>query len=381
MPPALTGRILVVDDESSLLDISAEVLRDAGHDVTTAASASAALEQLRSHPFDVLVSDIRMPGLGGIELLRAVRQIDPDLPVILATGSPTLETAIQALEHGAIQYLTKPVAVNALVEAVGRGVRLRRMALLKREALEYLREQHEIAGDPEVLSAQLTEALGAAWMAFQPIVRASDLGLFGYEALFRTDAAEMKNPMLVFEAAERLRRVIEAGRVVRSRVASSLPALQPGTSVFVNLHPLEIADHALLSDDGPLSAGAGRIVLEITERASLDAVPDARSHIHRLRERGFRIAVDDLGAGYAGLSSLAMLEPDVVKLDVSLVRGVHAEPVKRKLISSLSSACHDLGIVVLAEGIETAEERDAIAALGVDLLQGFLLGRPARLPA
>jgi EAL domain-containing protein (putative c-di-GMP-specific phosphodiesterase class I) len=378
MSPGLTGRVLVVDDEPELLAICSELLRDAGHATVSASSAESALDHLRARGFDVVVSDIRMPGLGGIDLLRAVRRLDPDLPVVLVTGSPTLETAIQALEHGALQYLTKPVPADALEAAVARALRLRRMALLKREALEYLRP-HQASSEHDTLDDSLSRALDAAWMAYQPIVR-SNGSVFAYEALFRTDHAAMSSPLLVFEAAERLKRVLEVGRTVRGRTASSLSGLDAQTSVFVNLHALELTDEALVSPDAPLAPAASRVVFEITERASLDAIPDARAHIQKLREMGFRVALDDLGAGYAGLSSLALLEPDVVKLDVSLVRGAHAEPVKRKLIGSITSVCHDLGILVVAEGIEVAAERDAVIDLGVDLLQGFLFARPARHP-
>ncbi len=377
MPTGMAGRVLVVDDEPELLAICSELLADAGHAPATAANADAALDRIRRGAIDAIVSDIRMPGLGGIDLLREVRRLDPDLPVILMTGSPTLETAIEALEHGAVQYLLKPVAAAALLAAVSRALRLRRMALLKREALEYLRPVHA-SGDDAALSARLTRALDAAWMACQPIVRTSDRGLFGYEALFRTEEPSMTNPLHVFEAAERLRRVLEAGRVVRQRAAAVLAALPTDACLFVNLHALELADESLLAHDAPLSRLATRVVLEITERSSLEAIPDVRAHVRMLREMGFRIAVDDLGAGYAGLSSLAILEPDVVKLDISLVRALHAEPVKRKLVGSITATCHDLGIQVLAEGIELVEERDAAVELGVDLLQGFLFGRPAR---
>lgn len=380
MPVGLKGRVLIVDDEPDLLVICSEVLQEAGHDTVTASSAQPALEHLRTRGFDVVVSDIMMPGLGGIDLLRAVRRHDPDLPVVLVTGSPTLETAIQALEHGAVQYLTKPVPAAALQDAVARALRLRRMALLKREALEYLKP-HDASTDQVALGASLSRALGAAWMAYQPIVRAADGSVFAYEALFRTADPGLASPLLVFEAAERLRRVIEAGRVVRERTAASMAGLDDRASVFVNLHALELADEALVSTEGPLSPAAARVVFEITERASLEAIPDARAHIQMLREMGFRIALDDLGAGYAGLSSLALLEPDVVKLDISLVRGVHAESVKRKLVGSITSVCHDMGILVVAEGIEVADERDAAIELGVDLLQGFLFAPPARHPA
>jgi hypothetical protein len=100
--------------------------------------------------------------------------------------------------------------------------------------------------------------------------------------------------------------------------------------------------------------------------------------ISALRELGFRIAVDDLGAGYAGLTSFARLRPEIVKLDMSLIRGVDQDPTRQHLIRSLNGACRDLGIRVVAEGVETKEERDTLVALGSNLLQGYLFSKPAR---
>jgi EAL domain-containing protein (putative c-di-GMP-specific phosphodiesterase class I) len=88
--------------------------------------------------------------------------------------------------------------------------------------------------------------------------------------------------------------------------------------------------------------------------------------------------VDDLGAGYAGLTSFAALEPDVVKLDMALVRGVDREPIKHRLVGSMTRLCRDLGILVVAEGVETSAEKEALQELGCDLLQGYLFGRPGR---
>jgi EAL domain-containing protein (putative c-di-GMP-specific phosphodiesterase class I) len=87
--------------------------------------------------------------------------------------------------------------------------------------------------------------------------------------------------------------------------------------------------------------------------------------------------VDDLGAGYAALSSFASLEPDMGKLDMSLLRGVDSHPTRRKLVGAMAELCRNLGILVVAEGIEIEAERDVVVELGCDLLQGFLLGRPA----
>ena len=171
----------------------------------------------------------------------------------------------------------------------------------------------------------------------------------------------------------------EVGRAVRRSVAASLDPLK--CPVFVNIHPLELADEELLALDDPLASRASDVVLEITERASLEGIPDFRTRILNLRDVGYRIAVDDLGAGYAGLNTFAALEPDVVKLDMTLMRNCDKEPVKRKLIGSMAALCRDLGMQVVAEGIETPAERTWSSSSGCDFLQGYLIGRPGRLPA
>jgi EAL domain-containing protein (putative c-di-GMP-specific phosphodiesterase class I) len=138
-------------------------------------------------------------------------------------------------------------------------------------------------------------------------------------------------------------------------------------------------DDSLLDPSAPLSPFASRVVLEVTERASLDGVAELSNRVARLRSLGYRLAIDDLGAGYAGLASFAALTPEIVKLDMVLVRGLDHDPVKQKLVASMGRLCGELGIEVVAEGIETEDERRAAVASGCGLLQGFLIGRPARL--
>jgi EAL domain-containing protein (putative c-di-GMP-specific phosphodiesterase class I) len=146
--------------------------------------------------------------------------------------------------------------------------------------------------------------------------------------------------------------------------------------LFVNLHVTDLLDSALYSHEAALSQIAHRVVLEITERSALDQVKDARNRVASLREMGFRIAVDDLGAGYAGLTSFALLEPEIVKLDMSLVRDVHKNNTKQKIIRSMAGLSKDMGMLVVAEGVETRDEREALIELGCDLLQGYLFARP-----
>jgi EAL domain-containing protein (putative c-di-GMP-specific phosphodiesterase class I) len=232
--------------------------------------------------------------------------------------------------------------------------------------------------DLAALHASFDRALSSLWMAYQPIVRARTGSLFGYEALLRSDDPALPDPGAFLDAAERLGRVYDVGRAVRRKASHSMSRVASPALLFVNLHAIELNDETLTSLSAPLTAIASRVVLEITERASLESIDDVPSRVARLRELGFRIAIDDLGAGYSGLTSVARLEPEFVKLDMSLVRDVHKSPVKRKLVRSMTTLFKDMGITVVAEGIEVVEERDTLVELGCDLLQGYLVARPAR---
>jgi EAL domain-containing protein (putative c-di-GMP-specific phosphodiesterase class I) len=215
-------------------------------------------------------------------------------------------------------------------------------------------------------------------MAFQPIVEAATGSLFGYEALLRSGDPGLPGPCGILDLAEKLGRIHDLGRAVRSKASEPMQNVPPAALLFINLHAADLNDETLVSPSAPLTMIASRVVLEITERASLEAIDDVPSRVAKLRELGFRIAIDDLGACYSGLKSFALLGPEFVKLDISLVRDVHRNPLKQKLVRSLTALCKDMGIAVVAEGIEVVEERDAIIELGCDLLQGFLLARPGR---
>ena len=364
-----------MDDELALLEVWSEILADAGWAVDTASDGAAALQILARKSFDAILTDIDMPGLNGLQLLRAIRTRDLDVPVVLMTGNPGTETAIEAVEHGALRYLVKPVPTATLTKAVDDATRLHRLARLKREAFTYLGGEGALPGDLAGLQEAFARALGGLKMAYQPIVWAADGRVFGREALMRSRLRSLPNPGAMFDAAERLGKVHELGRLIRGKIAAS-PEIASGSAMFVNVHALELTDDELYDRAAPLSAHAKKVVLEITERSSFERVPDLRAKITALRDLHYRIAVDDLGAGYAGLTSFAVLEPDIVKLDMALVRGVDHLPIKERLVGSMARLCHDLGILVVAEGVETEAEKQKLVDLGCDLLQGFLLGRP-----
>jgi len=275
--------------------------------------------------------------------------------------------------------LVKPVGSEHLCIVVDLVVDVSRAARIKREFVELFGSGTFRVGDRAGVETALDRALSTLWMAYQPIVSTDTGVVFACEALMRSDESVLPHAGAVLNAAQRTDRLREVGRVVRERVAADLTAageLDP--CVFVNLHAEDLNDPTLTSLSAPLSPFARRIVLEITERASLDQIRGVAEKVERLRALGFRIALDDLGAGYAGLSSLTQLEPDFVKLDMSLVRDVHESSVKRRLIRAVVDLCHDMGKQVIAEGVETPAEHATLAALKCDLLQGYLFARPGR---
>jgi EAL domain-containing protein (putative c-di-GMP-specific phosphodiesterase class I) len=370
------ARVLVAEDERALQRAVARALRQAGFDVETAENGRAAVELLAASDFDAVVSDIRMPDMDGVELLRSVRERNLEVPVILVTGSPGVETAQLAIEHGAFRYITKPIQLKQLEGTVRAAVRLRQVARLKAHALQLFDGGGPGFAERASAEKSFERALGTLWMAYQPILWAKTRTLFGYEALLRTNEPAIPNPGAFLDMAERLERQTELARAVRANAAVPLAHDADRGVLFVNLHPMDLVDEMLTSPTAPLTAIADRVVLEITERASLEKVPQVRERVALLRTLGFRIAIDDLGAGYAGLTSFSHLEPEIVKLDMSLVRNVQSSPTKRRLIGSMIALCKDMGILVVGEGVETTDERDALVDLGCDLLQGFLLSRP-----
>jgi EAL domain-containing protein (putative c-di-GMP-specific phosphodiesterase class I) len=368
--------VLVVDDDVPTARGFGRVLSAAGFSVTIAHDGTEAAALASQKSFDAILSDIAMPGMNGIALLRAVREHDLDVPVILITGGPAIESAVEAMEYGALLYLIKPIEGQELEDVVTRAVRLHQMARIKREALELFHLDGKALGDRASLEARFENALATLWVAYQPIVSWSEQHVFAWEALVRNKEPTLRSPPDLFEAAERLGRLQELGRVIRNRVARTADELPSGGLLFVNVHALELDDESLFSAMAPLSKHAKSVVLEITERAPIDKIRDVGNRVAQLRALGYRIAVDDLGAGYAGLASFAHLEPEVVKVDMSLIRGLDRSPMKQKLLSSIVALCQELGIKMIAEGIETEEEREMLVSLGGDLCQGYLFARP-----
>lgn len=371
------GKVLVADDDPHVRGVLVAILRRKGFEVVAVESVEDAIDAVGHGSFDAVVSDIRMGPTAeeGIALLKAVRETDLDLPVILVTGLPTAETAIRALRYGALNYLQKPVPAAVLSDEVTRAVHLYRIAQLRRQSHGELGMSPSIP-DRAGLEISLDRALATLHMAYQPVVRWSDRSVFAFEALVRSKESTLPHPGALIEAAERLDRLPDLGRRIRGLAPLPLPQAAEHVQLLVNLHTNDLLDEALYDPACALAQHAPRVILEITERARLETIGDPRPRIARLRELGYRIAIDDIGAGYSGLTSFVTLAPDLLKVDMSLVRDVETSPIKQRLVKALVDLCADLEIPLVAEGVETIPERDCLIWLGCDLFQGYLFARP-----
>lgn len=365
--PAGRPTVLFVDDEPGVTDGFRATMRRQPFRVLTANSAREARAILAETAVDVVVSDEQMPETPGSVLLAEVRAEYPQIGRIILTGQASLEATIAAINDAAVfRFLTKPCSPPELAACINDALAQQ----AKRRA----------PGDPETRDV-LDAAMGSIHMVYQPIFSIETGDVIAHEALMRSGDPRMPTPLHLLDAAAATGRLHHLDRRVRALVARDIADAAGEPTVFVNLSPESLDDPALYTPDEPLLAIASRVVIEVTERAAVGDTESTRRRIRSLRDRGFRIALDDLGAGYAGLTSFASIQPDIVKFDLELVRDVHRSHTRTRLLASMIGLCHELGITALAEGIETPAELDALADLGCDLSQGYLLGKPGPLLA
>lgn len=366
-------RVLVVDDDPMVAASVKHYLEREGYAVVALDHPEQALRYLVDNSIDAVVSDVSMPGMSGLEMLEKLRQQSFDVPVIMMTGAPKVEDTMRAMELGAFRYLSKPIERSTLVKVVGEAVRWSRLFRLE--------QRSDVGAERAVLDGALTRAMDSLWMAYQPIVAVRTRKLVAYEALMRSKEPALPSPPAVLEAAEKLGRLHELGRCIRRLVGEQMSRVEPVEhAFFVNLHAADLADPLLYEEKSDLTRHADQVVLEITERASLETIGDVEGRLASLRERGFRVAVDDLGSGYAGLNYFARISPDIVKIDMGLIRGVDTDPVRQRIVASMCTLASDLGILAVAEGIETEAELECVTELGANLIQGYLTGKPAPYP-
>jgi EAL domain-containing protein (putative c-di-GMP-specific phosphodiesterase class I)/ActR/RegA family two-component response regulator len=368
------ARILVVDDDGLILKGVAKVLAKAGHDVLTAVDVQSALRHASSGPVDAALVDYALQHETGLGVLAHLKDIQPRCIRILVTGVSDSAAIVEAVNGGEVaKVIKKPFDGALLLRELGDAFR-------SAQRMWNLRHQGQLDGDEadgHALDQALHQSLG---MALQPIfdLRSGTPTVFAYEALLRPKHERLRNPMDLLNTAERHDRIHEVGSVVFALAGRILAKLPPDVRLFVNLHPVQLeSPEGVARDLQAFGAHAGRVTLEITEHSSFSRLDRWAESVQVISDAGCTLAVDDLGSGYNSLAVLAELQPDFLKLDMSLVRNVHLEPRKQKLCELLCRFGNATGAVVIGEGVETEEEMCALADIGVQLMQGYHFARPS----
>jgi EAL domain-containing protein (putative c-di-GMP-specific phosphodiesterase class I) len=326
---------------------------------------------ISGNAFVILVAPPRQKQRLAIEDLRRIRdRLDGSLTRFLARRLPAdISTRFPcfigcALVEDEPLVRSERLVYRALDEAHADSIR------------ERDRLQHRLASNlNEVITSRLVHSV------YQPVVHLKEARITGYEALSRVEPRYFENVDALFRAAHQSNDLWRLERLCRERALAGVSEMPGNYLLFLNVEPESIYDPHFRSEKTlRLLEKAGltpdRVVLEVTEHSAVHDFTAFRQTLSYFRSRGFRLAIDDMGSAYAGLQSVAEIQPDFLKVDISLVRDIHLQPLKLELVATIQRFSASVGIQLIAEGIEKPEELNALLSAGVSMGQGFLFAHP-----
>lgn len=385
--------VLVVDDEPANVAILTRLLKSAGitrvHPVTDPRTAVERFEQTRA---DLVLLDLHMPFLDGFEVLEQLQALlpaDAFLPVIVLTADTTAAARERALRAGAKDFLIKPfdhtevlLRVRNLLETALLHADVRRrnaelQADLARRAEAERRREEDLRVRRDRVDSVL--ANGGLRIVYQQVADLRSGAVVGLEALARFDIEPRRSPQEWFEEAAEVGRGPDLELAAARAALAGLSEFPEGAFLSINTSPStaqrpEMAQ--MLSEHA-----TDRIVLELTEHLPVEDYKQLMGALDPLRHGGLRIAVDDAGAGYSGLQHVLALNPDIIKLDTALTRGIDEDPARRALATAMVAFAGDIDAALIAEGVESWAEVETLRGLGVGSGQGYRLARPGELPS
>lgn len=382
------ARVVVVDDEPANVRLLERLLQSLGvaevHGVT---DSQEAVRRCLDVEADLVLLDLIMPEPDGFDVmaeLRATLPADAFLPVLVLTADVARSTRDRALQAGASDFLTKPLDPGEVALRARNLLGTRALYTRVQEHNSTLRAELQQRCDAEAQAAQerrqktarirRTLEEGLLFPVFQPIADLRSGRVLGVEALARFDTEPACPPDEWFAEAAEVGLGVELELAAVRAALACLDELPADVFLSVNVAPSTASDPALhrLIDEVP----GERLVFELTEHTRIDDYARLAGTLDGLRERRARIAIDDAGAGYAGLQHVLSLRPDVLKLDRALIRDIDTDPARRALATGMVAFAAELDASLIAEGIETQAELETLETLQVTHGQGFYLARP-----
>jgi EAL domain-containing protein (putative c-di-GMP-specific phosphodiesterase class I)/AmiR/NasT family two-component response regulator len=379
--------ILIADDEETVVETLTAVMA-AEPDLEVVASArdaGTAIELASREQPDVAIVDVRMPGGGGVRATREIVRRSPPTHVLALSAHEDASTVLAMLRAGATGYVVKGESTREIVKAIHRCVNERTTISdhVTNELAHTLAQQmHHVrnGGRKEQRLARVTRVLeeNAVRMVFQPIVDLATGYVAGLEALARFDTKPNRSPDAWFADAAAVGLLEELELMTVRETMSHLDRVPEGCFFSINLSPSSACSGQFRDELGELPID--RLVLEVTEHAPIDDYAELNEALGSLRRRGLRVAIDDAGAGFASLRHIVLLAPDLVKLDITLIRNVDSDEVRHAVVTAITAFASQIGARVIAEGVETAAELAALRDIGVQFAQGFFIGIPGEIP-
>lgn len=373
--------VAIADDDARVRDaLAALIAADPFFRlVGTASDAEEAIEVAQRLRADIVVADVQMPKGTGLRVVRELSVLSPTTRVIALSGYGDRKYVIQMLDAGAVGYMVKTARLDLLgaLRAVSRGERV----LSQEAAGHVIDELSQARCRPLGLdSGRIAQAIDTRdfSVAFQPIYSLHDGVTVGVEALARLSPDVDLPTELWFSEAWAVGLGPDLELAVLGEAVARARQRPPGTFLSVNVSPELAADGRFAA----LVTGPQRphdLVIELTEHYAVTDYTGLHEQLGPLRRGGVRVAVDDLGAGYASCRHLIEMRPDMIKLDVSLTAEIDGDPARRATAAGLATVARELGAIVVAEGIETVEQLRCLTDLGVHHGQGYYLARPGPL--
>ncbi len=365
--------ILIVDDEPAISQLLTVLLTSQGYATKMAATGREALENASSN-INLILLDMVLPDFDGIKVCQQLKSNSQsrDIPIIAISGKQNKTDRIESLYTGIEDYLTKPFEPEELFARVDVVLR-RHDASLKEGA--FLQNQETISELKRIINEESIN------VRFQPIYFLKPMRLLGLEMLSRPQTrTSMFNPETFFKNALKYGVYYEVEMIGWRKALKIVSENFDGKQkLFLNCDPYLVESDKFKTVKETFSGygmSSNEIFLEITERSAVIAFEVFYERLREYRHDGFKIAVDDLGAGYSSLESIIEIRPEAIKLDKHIVNGVSSDPYKSSIIKLFVAFCRENGIICIAEGIENKKDFDALIELGVDAGQGYYLCRP-----
>ena len=365
----ITPKILLVGNDKALVRSAADLLQSRNYAVDIAYTGADALQRLHHTPHLILV-DYALPDMRGLEICKQIRANERwhGVAIVVLTDSLISPEEMESLYVYGDDHLAKPFDPEELIARV-----------------EIVLRNHQSAHHPQeggqVITAELNKILAKELVVpfFQPIYSSPSMDILGFEALSRPSTnTSLSNPELFFKAALAFGVYTEIEKLAWRKAFGEWQKRLGYGKLFLNCTPYFIGNNPMEKEFfASLGVNPRHVVIELTERTAIRNHDLFVEKLNALRDMGMQIAVDDVGSGFAGLDTVAEVRPDYVKIDLKLVRDINFNSLKKNIVQSIITFCHQSGILTIAEGIEEQEELQTVRDLGVDAVQGYLLGKPS----